>query len=200
MESQPNLPAAGEALGPWMRWLDDVSQSAISLTVGLISGSRNPNDRHSLDRLAATGLNEVASKGLVIRLLAGNESATKHQLRTARSSEQLPTPVASPLGAWREIALPISSGTSGSRTLEHLPRWLSEWKRQHRRVFLDLGAIDQPMCRALGRYCDACLLLLGPHTAASPAWLRQQIDHLTRCDVHIAGSIVLGQQPATLAG
>lgn len=199
MKSQLHAPAADEVLEPWMRWLDDLSQAAINVTIGLISGSRKPSDRHLVDRLAAAGLNQAATKGLVIRLVIGNDMAIRRQLRTARHSEQLPIPAQSPLGSWRDITLPVSLGSSGSQTLEQLPRWLSEWKRQHRRIFLDLGAIDQPMSRVLGRYCDTCLLLLGPATAASPLWIRQHLEDLKRCDTHVAGSLVLADQPIHLA-
>ncbi|MGN6545319.1 MAG: hypothetical protein ACTHK7_09750, partial [Aureliella sp.] len=54
--------------------------------------------------------------------------------------------------------------------------------------------IDQPVCRALGRYCDSCLLLLGPETCASPTWLKRHIDHLAQCDAQLCGSMVIASQ------
>jgi hypothetical protein len=185
-------PAQSDAdLAPWTDLLEGLSAGAVNLTVGLISGSRIPNDRVALARLAEVGLSLDDGSSLLIRLNLGNEAISKRQLRTARASDQAPVPAVSPLGTWREVSIPMQLGATAPRNLEKLPRWLSTWKREYKRILVDLGPLDQPVCRAVGRYCDCCLLLLGPETCASSIWLRRHIDHLTQCDVTLSGSIVL---------
>lgn len=178
-------------LKPWIDLLQGLSTGAVNLTVGLIAGSRQPNERQVLTRLAEVGLPSATGGGLLVRLNLGNEGVSKRQLRSARASEQLPVPSLSPLGIWRDISIPMQLGATAPRNLEKLPRWLAAWKREYARVLIDLGPLDQPVCRALGRYCDCCLLLLGPETCASPTWLRRHIDHLTQCDATLSGSIVV---------
>lgn len=178
-------------LEPWVAMLDELSAGAVNLTVGLVAGSRQPNERRVLDRLAAAGLNRQARGNLLIRLNFGSQPLPKRQLRTARASQQAPTPAVSPLGSWLDISIPMRLGASAPPELERLPRWLSAWKRDYARILLDLGPVDQPVCRSLARYCDSTMLVLGPDTCASPTWLRRHIDHLTQCDATLSGSIVV---------
>ena len=186
-------------LEPWINLLRELSAGAVNLTVGLIAGGRGPNERAALDRLAQAGLKLDGGEGLLIRLNFGNESSTKRQLRTARASAQAPVAVVSPLGRWREVSIPMQLGNAAPHNLEQLPRWLATWKRDFARILIDLGPLDQSICRAVGRYCDSCLLLLGPDSCASPTWLRRHIDHLTQCDVTLSGSIVVSSEPAAVA-
>lgn len=216
-------------LGPWIELLDQLSQGAVNLTIGLVAGSRTPNQRAALDRLAMAGLqgpglpgagssnadlpsadlpsagsSDAGTRGasgssLLVRLSLGADAIARRQLRSARASEQAPTPVPSPLGAWREVTVSMQLGATAPKNLQRLPRWLSSWKREFSRILIDLGPIDQPVCRAVGRYCDSCLLLLGPETCASPTWLRRHIDHLTQCDVTLSGSIVVATEPPAIA-
>ena len=156
--------------------------------------------RAALDRLAQASLQpNSGSCGLLVRLNLGNEAIPKRQLRSARASEHCPTPIPSPLGSWREVSIPMQLGNTAPKNLERLPRWLSTWKREYPRILIDLGPLDQPVCRAVGRYCDSCLLLLGPETCASPTWLRRYTPRLTQCDVTLSGSIVVSTQPAAVA-
>jgi hypothetical protein len=185
-------------LKPWTDLLEQLAQGAVNLTVGLIAGSRSSNERGALDRLAHAGL-PSARDGLLVRLNFGNEAVSKRQLRSARASEQNPISIPSPLGKWREVSVPMQLGSTAPKSLERLPRWLSQWKRQHDRILIDLGPVDQPVCRAVGRYCDTSLLLLGPETCASPSWLRRHIDHLTQCDVTLSGSIVVATEHTAVA-
>ncbi len=196
-------PVVGETsdleLQPWVEMLDSLSTGAVNLTIGLIAGSRHPNERCVLDRLACTGLSHRPAGGLLIRLNFGTEAMSKRQLRTARASEQSPTPVVSPLGTWRETTLPMQSTLTAPPALERLPRWLTAWKRQYSRILVDLGPLDQPICRSLARFCDCTILILGPETCASPTWLRRHIDHLTQCDATLSGSIVVSGASAAMA-
>lgn len=201
MNRHHSTPDASAELQPWADLLGQLSQGAVNLTIGLISGSRWPNERAALDRLAQAGLGMASagsgqSQGLLIRLNMGNEPVPKRQLRSARAGDAAPTPALSPLGNWRDISIAMPISTTAPKNLERLPRWLSTWKREYARILLDLGPIDQPVCRALGRYCDSCLLLLGPETCASPTWLKRHIDHLSQCDAHLCGSMVVSSRAA----
>lgn len=184
-------------LRPWLELLQRLSQGSMNLTVGLISGSRLPSERRVLERLAQSGLaassespsSGLSGNGLLVRLKLGNEMAVRRALRTAKAADQIPSPAESTLGRWFDVAVSMRLGASAPRNLELLPRWLSQWKRQFARILIDLGPIDQPICRTLGRYCDTSLILLGPETCASPIWLKRHIEHLTQCDAALAGSI-----------
>lgn len=192
-------PTDAVQLGPWIDLLDELSQGAVNLTVGLIAGSRTANERGALDRLALAGLTLDSGVGLLIRLNFGNEVVSSRQLRSARAGEQIPTPIPSPLGKWREVSIAMQPGSHASKGLERLPRWLATWKREYVRILIDLGPLDQPVCRSIGRNCDSCLLLLGPESCASPTWLRRHIDQLTQCDVTLSGSIVVSAGPSAVA-
>lgn len=181
-------------LTPWMELLTGLSAGAVNVTVGLISGSRQPNERLVLSKLAEAGLSADdpgACSGLLVRLNLGNEAISKRQLRSSRASDQAPVPALSPLGTWRDVSISMQLGATAPRNLEKLPRWLAAWKREYKRILIDLGPLDQPICRAVGRYCDCCMLLLGPETCASSTWLRRHIDHLTQCDATLSGSIIV---------
>ncbi len=186
-------------LQPWIDLVESMSHGALNVTIGLISGCREGNERGALDRLASASLTGDAARQLLVRLGLDNEGLSKRQLRTARASEQAPTPVVSPLGKWNEVCVPIHLGSTAPVALERLPRWLSAWKRDYSRVLLDLGPLDQPICRAMGRLCDCCMLLLGPETCASPTWLRTHIDHLTQCHARLTGSIVIKTRHQSVA-
>lgn len=206
MNRQHSTSDASTELQPWVDLLAQLSEGAVNLTIGLVSGSRWPNERRALDRLAEAGLGHGLGlhprqgKGLLIRLNMGNEPISKRQLRSARTSDALPTPAQSPLGNWRDISIAMPISATAPKNLERLPRWLAAWKREFARILIDLGPIDQPICRALGRYCDSCLLLLGPETCASPTWLKRHVDHLAECDAHLCGSMVVSTQAASVAG
>lgn len=196
-----NAQTDGADLRPWLELLQRLSHGALNLTVGLISGSRLPTERRVLELLAQTGLMRnmesltagLPRTGLLIRLNLTSEVA-RRGLRTAKAADQMPTPTESVQGPWYEVTVPMRLGTFAPKNLERLPRWLSQWKRQFQRIMIDLGPIDQPICRTLGRYCDSSLILLGPETCASPIWLRRHIEHLTQCDASLAGSIEISSR------
>lgn len=183
-------------LKPWVELVESLSSSAVNLTMGLIAGSRAPVARAVLDRLASAGFEGVGRRGLLIRMNLGSDAMPKRQMRSSRSAEQAPTVIPAPLGKWSEVTIPMRLGITAPPTLEQLPRWLSSWKRDYQRILLDLGPLDQPICRTVGRYCDATLLILGPETCASPTWLRRHIDHLTECDTSLTGSLLVSTQAA----
>lgn len=183
-------------LKPWVELIESLSSSAVNLTMGLIAGSRAPIARAVLDRLAVAGLDGIGRRGLLIRMNLGSDALPKRQLRAARTVEQSPTVIGAPLGKWSEVTIPMRLGMTAPPTLEQLPRWLSGWKRDYSRILLDLGPLDQPICRTVGRYCDATMLILGPETCASPTWLRRHIDHLTECDTSLTGSLLVSASHA----
>ena len=183
-------------LKPWVELIESLSSGAVNLTMGLIAGSRAPIARAVLDRLAVAGLDGIGRRGLLIRMNLGSDALPKRQLRAARTVEQSPTVIGAPLGKWSEVTIPMRLGMTAPPTLEQLPRWLSSWKRDFSRILLDLGPLDQPICRTVGRYCDATMLILGPDTCASPTWLRRHIDHLTECDTSLTGSLLVSASHA----
>lgn len=182
-------------LQPWIDLLEQQAQGSVNTTIGLIAGGSEANERGALDRLAQTGFASVSGSGLLIRLSSdaglGSGSIARRQLRSARTSEQVPTAIPSPIGPWHEVCFINDTRAAQSPMLPRWTRWLAAWKNQYARILIDLGPLDDPHCRSLGRYCDSCLLLLGPVTCPSPAWLRRYIDLLTQCDVPLSGSIVV---------
>ncbi len=129
----------------------------------------------------------------------GSDALPKRQLRAARTVEQSPTVIGAPLGKWSEVTIPMRLG------ITHLPLWNNY--RVGCRVGTGLLAhlarsrpTRQPICRTVGRYCDATILILGPETCASPTWLRRHIDHLTECDTSLTGSLLVSAtQPRSQA-
>ncbi len=200
MNNKPASSVDESELQPWISMIDDLSKDAVNLTVGLIAGNREPIERRALDVLAQSAFKNLESGGLLVRLNFGSELITRRQLRTAKASEQPPVSVPSVHGSWREITLTMPSSLIAPRSLERLPRWLAGWKKESPRIVLDLGPLDQPVCRMVGRYCDTCLIVLGPHGTASPSWLRRHIDHLTQCDANLSGSILVAGESLAAAG
>lgn len=186
-------------LGTWARLVSDHANAAINLTVGLMSGSRLDIDRRAVDRLAIAATAELRLSTLLVRL---SVQATKAAQPHVRVSTELPDAVAvkeSPLGRWREVALELPLGGSAPRVLETLPKWLAGWKKEYRLILIDLGPMYQVPCRTVGRYCDACYLVLGPESCASHTWIMHQIALLSRCDVPLVGTLVAQAQEAVAA-
>lgn len=165
------------------------AQSASTYSIGLMSGSRFPNDRRLIERLvksAALDLGELTgSTTLLLRLDA---SAVDSGGNTSRTT--VPVASKSPLGPWYEISLPMPQSKSAPWALEQIPHWLPQWKLRHRLVAIDLGPMHLAPSRIIGRLCDACYLMLGPSTCASHDWITQQIDFHSRSGTVIVGSVV----------
>lgn len=165
------------------------AQMATTYSIGLMSGSRFPNDRRLIDRLVKSAAQELCeSTGASTLLLRLDSSAVDTSPAMSRTAP--PTAVKSPLGPWNEIALPMPESKSAPRALEQIPHWLPQWKLRHRLVVIDLGPMHLAPSRVIGRLCDTSYLLLGPSTCASHDWIMQQIDFHSRSGTVIAGSIV----------
>ena len=165
------------------------AQMATTYSIGLMSGSRFPNDRRLIDRLvksAATELTELTGAStLLLRL-----DNTAREVDSNKTRNAVPVATKSPLGPWYEISLPMPQSQSAPWSLEHIPHWMPQWKLRHRLVVIDLGPMHLAPSRVIGRLCDTCYLLLGPSTCASHDWITQQIDFHSRSGTIIAGSIV----------
>lgn len=165
------------------------AQMASTYSIGLMSGSRFPNDRRLVDRLVKSASLELAeltgASTLLLRLDSAALGADALKTRSA-----VPAAVKSPLGPWYEISLPMPQSRSAPWALEHIPHWLPQWKLRHRLVVIDLGPMHLAPSRVIGRLCDMSYLMLGPSTCASHDWIMQQIDFHSRSGTNIAGSIV----------
>jgi hypothetical protein len=165
------------------------AQMATTYSIGLMSGSRFPNDRRLIDRLvksAATELTELTGAStLLLRL-----DNTAREVDSNKTRNAVPVATKSPLGPWYEISMPMPQSQSAPWSLEHIPHWMPQWKLRHRLVVIDLGPMHLAPSRVIGRLCDTCYLLLGPSTCASHDWITQQIDFHSRSGTIIAGSIV----------
>lgn len=182
---------ADDLLEGWQAVLDQLGTGAINFTVGLIGGSRECNDRRAVDRLASAALAGAAGKGLLVRVNSEVEIVPRRSLRAAKTVEAGPPLTPSPQGPWKETVVAMRLGLTAPPNLERLPRWLSKWKRDFSRIVIDLGAINLPVCRTIGRYCDTSFLLLGPNACAGSQWLRDQLDILSNCHVAVAGSLLI---------
>jgi hypothetical protein len=173
----------------WGSEVAATAQCAATYSIGLMNGSRFPNDRRVIDRLVKSVTLELGElSGETILLLRLGSTAGEN----ATTTTQATAPVASKsaLGPWYEISLPMPPSKSAPWALEQIPHWLPQWKLRHRVVVIDLGPMHLAPSRVIGRLCDACYLILGPSTCASHDWIMQQIDFHSRYGTVIAGSVV----------
>ena len=184
--------------GNWMTgelnatsWGGEVAAAAYSAStysIGLLSGSRFPNDRRLIECLVKSATQELGQLTGASTLLLRLDNAVDESSPTA--GRTAPVATKSPLGAWYEISLPMPHSKSAPWSLEQIPHWLPQWKLRHRLVAIDLGPMHLTPSRIIGRLCDACYLVLGPSTCASHDWIMQQIDFHSRSGTVIAGSLV----------
>jgi hypothetical protein len=165
------------------------AQMATTYSIGLMGGSRFPNDRRLIDRLVKSAALELAELTGASTLLLRLDS-TAREVNSTASRNSVPVATKSPLGPWYEISLPMPHSQTAPWSLEHIPHWMPQWKLRHRLVVIDLGPMHLAPSRVIGRLCDTCYLLLGPSTCASHDWVMQQIDFHSRSGTIIAGSIV----------
>jgi hypothetical protein len=165
------------------------AQMATTYSIGLMGGSRFPNDRRLIDRLVKSAALELAEVTGASTLLLRLDS-TALEVNTTASRNTVPVAIKSPLGPWYEISLPMPHSPTAPWSLEHIPHWMPQWKLRHRLVVIDLGPMHLAPSRVIGRLCDTCYLLLGPSTCASHDWVMQQIDFHSRSGTIIAGSIL----------
>lgn len=183
--SKPDSP-----LRKWSQLVCEHASAAVNLTVGFMSGSRLDIDRRAVDRLTGAATTDLGLPTLLIRLSVCGAAIYVPHAGTSTMVDDRPTPRVSPLGSWSEVSLDMPLGGSAPRVLELLPKWLVGWKKEYRLILIDLGPMHQAPCRTMGRYCDACYLVLGPYSCASHAWIMQQIALQSRSGVLLAGTIV----------
>jgi hypothetical protein len=186
-----HAPDVDQELAGWATAVEQLSAGSVNFTLGLMNGSREPNLKEAVDRLARAYLMGAGGSSLVVRLKLDDEAPLHRSLRSAKSVDAGPPVLASAGGPWKETIISVEPRAVSAAAQARLPKWLSRWKREYSRVLLDLGPMDHPLGRQLGRYCDTSFILLGPHWCASPMWIRQQLDLLTNCQVAVAGSLVL---------
>lgn len=181
----------------WAQSIAEEAKSTACLTLGLTSGSRQGNDRRSIDRIVTEVANELgltdasalttAERMLVVRL---EVHASRDLERAVDQSAKIPVPQRSPLGAWYDVSIPMPVGRRASWSLEQLPHWLPVWKNTHSLILLDLGPVNMVPSRMIGRLCDACYLVLGPAPCGSHEWIMQHIAWHQRSGSTVCGTIV----------
>lgn len=160
-----------------------------NVSVGLMSGSRQPVDRRVVDRLIHEATdsalaNDPASRVLAIRL---DVFESRNLDRGIDQAPGIPVAQRSPLGNWSEVAVPMPVGMRASWSLEQIPQWLPEWKKAFSLILIDLGPINLVPSRAIGRLCESCYVLLGPDSCASHEWIMKHIAWH-----HQSGSVICG--------
>lgn len=182
---------------PWAHGIAEEAKSTPCLTLGLTSGSRQGNDRRSIDQIVAEVADELqltessaltsTQRMLVVRL---EVHASRDLERAVDQSAKIPVPQRSPLGVWYDVAIPMPVGKRASWSLEQLPIWLPVWKNTHSLIIVDLGPVNLVPSRMVGRLCDACYLLLGPTPCGSHEWIMQHIAWHQRSGSTVCGTIV----------
>lgn len=183
-------------------WAEQIARQAVGAkctTLGLTSGSRQANDRRTIDALARSLAEQLlhsprASAQLLVLRLDVFLSTSLERLDDQPAGP--PRPCKSPLGEWSEVTIPMPVGKRASWSLEHLPHWLPAWKSQFCCLLIDLGPIHLVPSRLIGRLCDSCYVLLGPDACASQEWLLQHIAWHDRSGSAICGTIVTSLAPA----
>ena len=181
---------------PTDQWIEDlVHQAAGSqcLTIGLISGHREPNDARCIYRLAGRishGLNGSRGNGGLLVCRLNIEIPMLPRFRKPVEERVEPEIEKSALGNWHEVEVPMKICQTACWTLQSLPRWLPKWKLRFQMIVVDLGPIHLVPSRTIGRLCDTNYLLLGPNNCASPQWILQYRDYHAYCGSHIDGTVV----------
>ncbi|MEM8736835.1 MAG: hypothetical protein AAGG44_21575, partial [Planctomycetota bacterium] len=104
--------------------------------------------------------------------------------------ERIPVAQRSPLGPYCDVEVVAVERKRVTPGLENLPRWLAEWKDNFQLIIVDIGSIDSVASKSIGRLCDGCYLLLGPHSCGSQEWIMQQVAWHNRSGSTICGTIV----------
>lgn len=187
--------AINHSIERWAAGLVADMKPSQALTIGLTNGSCRANDRHSVDGLAKvlqaalSERYELMQSMLVMRLLdnvTGRGQVT-HDVETE------PSILRSNLGGWSEVTVPVPAGKITSRTLEHLPHWISTWKGEFGVLLVDLGPMGQAHSRMIGRLCDGSYILLGPGTCGSRDWILRHVAWHQHSGSTICGTLVIAQ-------
>lgn len=179
----------------WAATLASEANHADSLTVGVVSGSRNPNDTRTVDRLMAAlsqQLDVVGGRTLRIRLetVDGGWFGQQNDSQNDTNVNEIPIAKKSALGSWSEVEIEVFDRAKTTWQLQQLPEWLPVWKDAFKLILVDLGPISSPASRAAGRLCDGCYVLLGPETCGSPEWIMQQTAWHSKVGSAICGSLL----------
>jgi hypothetical protein len=189
------------ALASWSASVVQEASNAHNLTVGIVSGHRNPTDRRVLDQLARSFALSGTTPGgpqsqlLVIRLRydlgnAGDREASDGEIELSR-------PLKSPLGSWSVVDVVPPRTRKG---LDELPNRIAhalpDWKRAYKIIVIDLGSVGSHLSRQLGYLCDAAYIVLGPEGCGAPDWLRLQIANHEQSGSHIVGTLTVAYAPA----
>lgn len=168
-------------------------QSAVCLTVGLLSGSRNDNDRRTIDCLVHEIAEQFAEQHTDGRMLLIRLETAGHRDALGGSFERIPLAHRSPLGPWSEVVLPVSNKplSADNWYIDQLPEWLPVWKDAFRLILVDLGSIGGTPSRVVGRLCDSCYVLLGPKWCASHEWIMQQIAWHSQSGSSVCGTLLV---------
>jgi hypothetical protein len=187
------MEAVNSNLESWSDELVRQTSGSACLTIGLISGHREPNDARCVYILAGQLAQRLSTRHgdsdlLVCRLEI--DCPVLARFRTVSDEPLEPEIEKSALGNWHEVEVPMTLGQSAPWALKALPRWLPKWKLRYKMILIDLGPINLIPSRTIGRLCDANYLLLGPNSSASAQWILQYVDYHTYCGSHIAGTLV----------
>jgi hypothetical protein len=190
----------------WSRSMVREARSNRCLTVGLISGSRQRNDRRAIDRLPQVLVNqlrdaELDPRLLLVRLdvfvvsrLSANSrvelSGPTLESRYSHGEQSEPELNESPLGRWLQVDVPMPVGETASWTLQRLPRWLAKWKEEFSVILLDLGPICLVPSRIIGRLCHKNFVLLGPDPCGSHEWILRHVAWHHESGSNICGTLV----------
>ncbi len=169
--------------------------------IGMTSGNRSLNDTRTIVSLArqltAAANAATDSRVLLCRL---NVFPSQQVERLDEQSSGLPAATRSPLGAWKEVTVPVPIGTMASWSLLQLPSWLATWRTAFGFVLVDIGPVSLVPARVIGRLCNANYLVLGPQSSGSHDWLLGHVDWLRDSGVNVAGTLlashVLSQKAA----
>ncbi len=176
----------------WSQSIADQARSSRSMTVGLMSGSRQSTDRRALDQLArqvsrAVSATRLDPRMLLVRL---DIQVPSKLARLADGEQRVPEVKASPLGRWSLVEVPMPVLATAPWTLEQLPRWLPTWKAKFGLIVIDLGPMHLVPSRVIGRLCDATYLILGPESCASEDWIQYHLAWHARSGTHVVGTLV----------
>lgn len=178
-------------------WCDGIvvdSSGAKSLTIGLASGNRYPNDARVIFRIVkalSNSLVEHRGKSNLLLCRLNVETLGSGLFEPPKTSESVDARIEkSALGCWDFVEIDVPIGRVAPPSLQLIPRWLPKWQLRYHTIVVDLGPIHQVPSRTIGSICDAIYVVLGPNGCASAKWISQHVDHHTECGSPIAGTIV----------
>ncbi|HBE68409.1 MAG TPA: hypothetical protein DDW52_09700 [Planctomycetaceae bacterium] len=182
----------------WIKELLLAQSGEACKTIGLVSANRVAADWASVSQIVRQVTEFVGEQPGDSRVLAVHLDVFLSS-ETDRLPEQppgIPGYSRSPLGAWREVTVPVPVGFEASWSLLQLPKWLRIWREQVGLILLSLGPCNLVPARAIGRLCSANLLLLGPGETASFDWVSAHTARLTEAGVNVCGSLLSRKQAA----